>query len=90
MFCPFSLHGNTNFHRLVVFGPYISEKWNYRMIPFYGYVLCIGILLYGHANDVMFWRCQVHFRTQGAAVAEWLSSWLGEQEDRGSIPGLAT
>ena len=25
-----------------------------------------------------------------AAVAEWLSSWLAEQEDRGSIPGLAT
>ena len=22
--------------------------------------------------------------------AEWLSSWLAEQEDRGSIPGLAT
>ena len=28
--------------------------------------------------------------TSGAAVAEWLSSWLAEQEDRGSIPGLAT
>ena len=26
----------------------------------------------------------------GAAVAEWLSSWLAEQEVRGSIPGLAT
>ena len=26
----------------------------------------------------------------GAAVAMWLSSWLVEQEDRGSIPGLAT
>ena len=26
----------------------------------------------------------------GAAVAEWLSSWLAEQEDRGSIPSLAT
>ena len=26
----------------------------------------------------------------GAAVAEWLSSWLAGQEDRGSIPGLAT
>ena len=26
----------------------------------------------------------------GAAVAEWLSSWLAEQEDRGSIPGFAT
>ena len=29
-------------------------------------------------------------RFAGAAVAEWLSSWLAEQEDRGSIPGLAT
>ena len=28
--------------------------------------------------------------TQGAVVAEWLSSWLTEQEDGGSIPGLAT
>ena len=28
--------------------------------------------------------------TIGAAVAELLSSWLAEQEDRGSIPGLAT
>ena len=27
---------------------------------------------------------------QGAAVAEWLSSWLAEQEVRGSIPRLAT
>ena len=27
---------------------------------------------------------------KGAAVAEWLSSWLAEQEDRGSIPGLTT
>ena len=26
----------------------------------------------------------------GAAVADWLSFWLAEQEDRGSIPGLAT
>ena len=26
----------------------------------------------------------------GAAVAEWLSSWLAEQEDRGSTPILAT
>ena len=29
-----------------------------------------------------------HF--EGTAVAEWLSSWLVEQEDRGSIPRLAT
>ena len=29
-------------------------------------------------------------RIRGAAVAKWLSSWLAEQEDRDSIPGLAT
>ena len=29
-------------------------------------------------------------RSAQAAVAKWLSSWLAEQEDRGSIPGLAT
>ena len=27
---------------------------------------------------------------KGAVVAEWLSSWLAEQEDRGSITGLTT
>ena len=30
------------------------------------------------------------FHNLGAAVVESLSSWLAEQEDRGSIPGLAT
>ena len=39
-----------------------------------------GFCFYPHTSNV--WR--------GAAVAEWLSSWLAEQEDRGSIPGLAT
>ena len=38
---------------------------------------------------------QAHYRVtleqyKGAAVAEWLSSWLAEQEVRGSIPRLAT
>ena len=31
-----------------------------------------------------------HQPNKEAAVAEWLSSWLAEQEDRDSIPGLAT
>ena len=37
-------------------------------------------------------RYHRHFllRWEGAEVAEWLSSWLAEQEDRGSIPRLAT
>ena len=30
------------------------------------------------------------YNVGNTAVAEWLSSWLAEQEDRGSIPGLAT
>ena len=38
----------------------------YRMIAFYWYmyVLCIGILLSWHANDVMFLGCQANFGTQ--------------------------
>ena len=31
-----------------------------------------------------------YFQFGGAAVAEWLSSWLAEQEVRGLIPRLAT
>ena len=34
--------------------------------------------------------CKHDYPMIGAVVAEWLSSWLAEQEDRGSIPGLAT
>ena len=34
--------------------------------------------------------CVFLFWFGGAVVAEWLSSWLAELEDRGSIPGLAT
>ena len=33
---------------------------------------------------------EFYYLILGAAVAEWLSSWLAEQEVRGSIPGLAT
>ena len=32
----------------------------------------------------------LHMAQLGAAVPEWLSSWLAEQEDLGSIPGLVT
>ena len=34
------------------------------MIAFYWYVLCIGILLSWHANDVMFLGSQANFGTQ--------------------------
>ena len=34
------------------------------MIAFYWYVLCIGILLSWHANDVMFLGCQANFEMQ--------------------------
>ena len=37
---------------------------NYRMIAFYWYVLCIGILLSWHAYDVMFLGCQANFGMQ--------------------------
>ena len=40
-------------------------------------------------NQPTFWDF-FHLLQLGAAVAEWLSSWLAEQEVRGSIPGLAT
>ena len=40
-------------------------------------------------NQPIFWDF-FHLSQLGAAVAEWLSSWLAEQEVRGSIPGLAT
>ena len=33
---------------------------------------------------------KVLYMYPGAAVADWLSSWLAGQEDLGSIPGLAT
>ena len=41
-----------------------QHNGNYRMIPFHWYVLCIGILLCWHANDVMFWGYQAHFGTR--------------------------
>ena len=63
-FCRFSLRGNTNFDR-IFFGVHMSRhNGNYRMIAFYWYVLCIGILLSWHANDVMFLGCQANFGTQ--------------------------
>ena len=37
---------------------------NYRMIPFYWYVLCMGTLLCWHAYDVMFMGCDSHFGMQ--------------------------
>ena len=40
------------------------------------------------AHDTDYTKIELSMR--GEAVAEWLSSWLAEQEDRGSIPGLAT
>ena len=44
-----------------------------------------------YTNPMWHWNdSSVHMTIVGAAVAEWLSSWLAEQEDRGSIPGLAT
>ena len=33
---------------------------------------------------------RLYYHCVGDAMAEWLSSWLAEQEDQSSIPGLAT
>ena len=63
-FCRFSLRGNTIFHRMLFSVHITQHNGNYRMIPFHWYVLCIGILLCWHANDVMFWGYQSHFGTQ--------------------------
>ena len=70
-FCRFSFRGNTNFDRIFFFlgggggGVHMSQhNGNYRMIAFYWYVLCIGILLSWHANDVMFLGSQANFGTQ--------------------------
>ena len=41
-----------------------QHNGNYRMTAFYCYVLCFGILLSWHANDVMFFGCQANFGTQ--------------------------
>ena len=63
-FYRFSLRSNTNFHWIFL-GVHICQYiGNYKMIAFYWYVLCIGILLSWHANDVMFWGCQANFGTQ--------------------------
>ena len=41
-----------------------------------------------NVNVMGYWGLKIVKR---AAVAEWfISSWLAEQEDRGSFPGLAT
>ena len=54
-----------NFSPNAFFSVHITQhNGNYRMIPFHWYVLCIGILLCCHANDVMFWGYQAHFGTQ--------------------------
>ena len=49
-------------------------------------------IIYIYLVVATFCTCAAYIskRKGGAGVAEWLSSWLAEQEDRGSIPGLAT
>ena len=52
--------------------------------------LTLTLSVQGHTVFYVYLCIYVCSRWEGAAVAEWLSSWLVEQEDRGSIPGLAT
>ena len=52
-----------------------------------------NILTPGAQGRVMSVKCEEPYSPSlvtGVAVAEWLSSWLSEQEVRGSIPRLAT
>ena len=49
------------------------------------YMLFLYYDFKGQTENLECWRSSM-----GEMVAEWLSSWLAEQENRGSIPGLAT
>ena len=68
---------------------------------YYNSVILIGIIIREDIISVSFWSREFMWKWNpeqkvfwylelGAVVAKWLSSWLAEQEDRGSIPGLAT
>ena len=48
-----------------------------------------GIFFFTILSIIMLHTCSSNYPC-GAAVAKWLSSWLAEQGDWGSIPGLAT
>ena len=59
---------------------------NYRMVAFYWYVLCIGILLSWHANDVMFLGCKANLGTQKNYATETLLSARWKWYIVGTIP----
>ena len=55
-----------------------------------GNFFSIHEIIYSDFRSNLLFKGTVFAIFRGAAVAKWLSSWLAEQEDRGSIPGLAT
>ena len=64
-FCRFFTSRQHKFWPNIFFLVHMSRhNGNYRMIALYWYVLCIGILLSWHANDVMFLGCQANFGMQ--------------------------
>ena len=75
---------------------YVKERLRSSLRKFYGrygdlikqYEVPLSRMLHDILDDnYLQWHPPL---IRGAVVAEWLSSWLAEQEDRGSIPGLAT
>ena len=63
-FCRFALRVNTNFDQIFFWVHMSPHNGDNRVKAFFWYVLCIGILLSWHANDVMFLGCQANFGTQ--------------------------
>ena len=75
----------------------LKSKWKLLIINTYyclwKHTSCVEIVLWAFQRSSTRTTCfsiDSHWLFIGAAVAEWLSSWLAEQEDRGSIPRLAT
>ena len=81
------------FHKLVChFSPRLVHFFHAKMearyfTTYYHYLHPFQFSLY--TVDTLY-HSAVLLCALGAAVAEWLSSWLAEQDDWGSIPGLAT
>ena len=66
----------------------LSEKDTTWMFWRRNWILRVHMYLLSWRKTNFF--CVISILSQGEAVAERLSSWLAEQEDQGSIPGLAT
>ena len=75
-------------------GPLTTNAPEVRRIVYLGYLFAVidlvGVrIIYMNISGLFCWLLGPS-SLGGAAVAEWLSSWLAEQEVLGSIPGLTT